>query len=196
MSVLVHDLKTFKAVYNKAVTYKFNRTCNIDYCNTLSLEDGELQKHVTNWCYLNEWSFNRKYKGGNILPYLYQMLTFKYKREKINTYQMLKYLSSIYYNIELDTIKIGRTGNEPIEIDSFDCKIPEISTQIDWGAKKRGQGRRSGGTILGSMSAAPYGIKTYYSVDISKYLKDWPSEVFKYLNNPERARYYKAREYK
>lgn len=119
MSVLVHDLKTFKAVYNKAVTYKFNRTCNIDYCNTLSLEDGELQKHVTNWCYLNEWSFNRKYKGGNILPYLYQMLTFKYKREKINTYQMLKYLSSIYYNIELDTIKIGRTGNEPIEIDFF-----------------------------------------------------------------------------
>lgn len=81
-------------------------------------------------------------------------------------------------------------------IDSFDCKIPEISTQIDWGAKKRGQGRGSGGTILGSMSAAPYGIKTYYSVDISKYLKDWPSEVFKYLNNPERARYYKAREYK
>lgn len=80
-------------------------------------------------------------------------------------------------------------------IDSFNCKIPEISKQIDWGTKKKGQGRRSGDTILGSMSAAPYGIKTYYGVDISKYLSDWPFEVFKYLDNHERARYYKAREY-
>lgn len=34
--------------------------------------------------------------------------------------------------------------------------------QIDWGKPKR-QGKRVGNTIVGSMSNAPHGIKTYYN---------------------------------
>lgn len=116
MSVLVHDLEVYEAVYDRAVTYKFNRTCNIDYCQTLNLEDHELQNHVKNWFYLNEWSHSRKYEEGNQLPELTEFLTFRYTKDKINVYQMLKYLQSIRYNIELTTIKKGRSNKENLEI--------------------------------------------------------------------------------
>ena len=56
------------------------------------------------------------------------------------------------------------------KIDSFKCKPEICSKQIDWGPKKKGQGKRVGHMVTGSMSAAPCGIKTYYGIDLSKYI--------------------------
>lgn len=138
MSVLVHDLEVYEAVYDRAVSYQFNKTCNIDYCHTLSLLDNELKEHVKNWFYLNEWSYNRKYEEGNKLPELPELLTFRYTKDKINVYQMLKYLHSILYNIELTTIKKGRLNKENLEIPAhlinsyniLEKAIGEIQTTI------------------------------------------------------------------
>lgn len=81
-------------------------------------------------------------------------------------------------------------------IDSFNCDIPTIKTVIDWGAKKRGQGKRIGNTIMGGMSAAPVGLKTYYGVDLSKYSNDFNGNM-EWANGDgsRRTRYYKAREF-
>ena len=81
-------------------------------------------------------------------------------------------------------------------IDEFTCDIPECSHQIDWGPKKRGQGKRSGGTIKGSMSAAPNGIKTYYGIDNSKYKNDFIDDQYRLVRELwQLARYYKSREF-
>lgn len=81
------------------------------------------------------------------------------------------------------------------EIDTFECVIPEKVRIIDWGPKHRGQGRRSGGMILGSMSAAPVGIKKYYSIDNSKYVADVKAGPSPIMDGHQTMRYYKAREF-
>ncbi len=82
------------------------------------------------------------------------------------------------------------------KLDAFNCSPPTITSTINWGPKKRGQGKRSGGTIKGSMSAAPYGIKTYFGVDISEYLNDFAGDMKWLLGNGCRmCRYYKARKF-
>jgi hypothetical protein len=112
MSVLVPDLKVFEAVYNKAWLYGFNKVCDINYCHTLSFSDEEkLKTHVKNWLWLNEMSWIRMYEDNGQKPDLVDFLTFR-NGKNINTYQMLKYLQCIDYNIEIETIKTGKTGHE------------------------------------------------------------------------------------
>lgn len=120
MSVLVVDLEVYKAVYEKALSYTFNKQVDINYCSTLGrLTEKEIKSIVTDWLYLNEYSYNRKYEEGNVLPELHNFLQFKSKHSTINTYQMLKYLNCIIYNIELSTIEHGQR-KEDIKIE-----IPE-----------------------------------------------------------------------
>lgn len=81
-------------------------------------------------------------------------------------------------------------------IDEFNCDIPTTKTFIDWGKKSRGQGKRSGSMIMGGMSAAPVGIKTYFGVDLSKYSNDFNGDMeWASGDGSRRARYYKAREF-
>ena len=119
MSVLVPDLKIYEAVYQKALDYSFRKTCDINYCHTFrEISEKKLQQHVKNWLYLNELSYIRRYEDGK-KPELHEFLTFR-RSGNVNTYQMLKFLNCIRYNIEIETIKNGKTGaEEPIEI-SFD----------------------------------------------------------------------------
>ena len=60
--------------------------------------------------------------------------------------------------IELNNMK-------PAELRKFvegvDNKFMPTEFQIDWGPRQRGQGRRAGGMVMGAMSGAPTGIKTY-----------------------------------
>lgn len=113
MSILVADLNVYEAVFEKAWKYGFNKTVNINYCNVLSFDNEEILKnHVKNWLILNELSYIRRYEDGtNERPHLHEFLTFR-KTFNIDTYQMLKYLQCILYNIELSTIRTGKTGNE------------------------------------------------------------------------------------
>lgn len=118
MSVLVPDIKVYEAVYSKAWGYAFNKTCNINYCYTLSFDDEDkLKQHVKNWLWLNEMSWIRRYEDGD-KPNLEAFLTFK-NGKPINTYQMFKYLQCIQYNIEIDTIEKG------VKIDSDRCKLSD-----------------------------------------------------------------------
>ena len=109
MSCLVPDLNVYEAIYNKAWLYGFNKTVDINYCNCLSFDDEEkLKEHVKNWLYLNELSYNRRYKEESE-TFLKDFLTFR-GAHAIDTYQMLKFLQCIQYNIELETIKSGFDG--------------------------------------------------------------------------------------
>lgn len=111
MSVLVPDLKIYDAVFEKALKYTFHNVCDINYCGILGRQtENQLKKHVCNWLWLNEMSYIRRYQDGS-KPDLGDFLTFK-SNANINTYQMLKYLECIKYNIEIETIKTGKTGNE------------------------------------------------------------------------------------
>lgn len=76
-----------------------------------------------------------------------------------------------------------------IENSSFETAYREI----DWGAKSRGQGKRTGHTVKGSMSAAPVGIKRYeyVKIDIPDY--EEVKDDFKYRDGNEIARYMKSR---
>ena len=118
MSVLIPDLKIYTAVYEKSIAYTFSKVCDINYCSTLGrLTENQLQKTILDWLWLNEMTYNRMYNEQDE-PYLGQFVEFK-PVETINTFQMLKYLDCIDYNIEIETIKTGRDGEQPkIEIPS------------------------------------------------------------------------------
>lgn len=111
MSVLVVDLKVYEQIYNKIISFKHNNTVNINYCNTFASWDNEetIKEVVRNWCWLNEWSFNRKYNEPN--EKLYKLLNLRFSGPACSTYQLLKWLECIRYNIELDTIRQGRTAD-------------------------------------------------------------------------------------
>lgn len=80
------------------------------------------------------------------------------------------------------------------EIDAFECSVPQTYKEIDWGPKSRGQGKRNGHMVQGSMSDAPHGIKRYYCTDMSKYRDDFNNDYpIKFLERPEY--YYRAREF-
>lgn len=108
MSVLILDLKVYEAVYNKAWSYQFNNVCDINYCYTLKkYTENQLKEIIKNWLWLNEMSYNCRYEESNIIE-LPELLKFYLSgKEPINTYQMLKYLECIKYNIEISTIIIN-----------------------------------------------------------------------------------------
>ena len=118
MSVMVMDAEGIEAIYNKCISYVNNNECNIDYCGTIREYGYNNQERfkqlVKDWLYLNELSFNRRYREEDE-PYLNQFLTFK-TSHKINSYQMLKLLQFLVYNIELETIKHGFNSIEAEEI--------------------------------------------------------------------------------
>lgn len=112
MSVLVLDIPVFESIYQKAWLYGFNKQVDVNYCHALSFDnEDDLKDHVKNWITLNELSFNRRYDEKNE-PFLVNFMKFRHGA-KISTYQMLKYLQCLQYNIELDTIRNGKTGFEP-----------------------------------------------------------------------------------
>lgn len=139
MSVLVADLKVFEKVYCKAVDYLYRNVCDINYCYTLRrLEHKEhVKEWVKNILFLNEWSYNVRYED-NTKCFLHDFVDFTKYHKTISTVQMLKYLQCIRYNIELETIRTGKTGMDKREIpqnllDSFnilEATIDELKTTI------------------------------------------------------------------
>lgn len=131
MSVLVHDPKVFSQIYVKAVDYTFHKTCDINYCSTFGvLKEEYIADVIRTLCDLNCESYEKRYKEEPDKVKLSEFIVFKFTGQTINTFQMLKYLECIYYNIELDTI--NRPLNE-LESDSMDClrnAISEIKSVI------------------------------------------------------------------
>jgi hypothetical protein len=89
-------------------SYRFHKTVDINYCSLLSdqtMTEEKIQNMVKDWSYLNELSFVHKYKDEPIPEtWMYQFIDFNRTFQKINTYQFLKYLHSIHYNIEPEHI--------------------------------------------------------------------------------------------
>ena len=112
MSVLVSSIKAYELVFVKAVDYTFRRTCDINYCSVLGgLTEGQIANHVKMWADLNAESYNIRYKQGeDKVPYS-TFLNLRFSGKSINTYQMLKTLECICYNIEVDTIRTVRELN-------------------------------------------------------------------------------------
>lgn len=115
------------------------------------------------------------------------------------------YYGNEIYNEPIDS-KLGKS--ETVEdakkvmfplydrIDNFDADVKIGHTNIDWGPMKRGQGRRSGYMVQGSMSGAPRGIKSYPYVDWSMYpeVADDISHM-KLFTSGEAERYVRARQF-
>lgn len=106
MSVLVANKEVFEAVHKKIWTFQFNKVCDIDYCNTLSLSDNECERFIKELATLNELSYNARYRETDA-PILAEFLDLNKGGEKISTLQLLKYLQCIDYNIEVSTILNG-----------------------------------------------------------------------------------------
>lgn len=106
MSVLVVSKETFEKVFVKAVKYTFGKTLDIDWCVSFhDMNEHEIAEVVKIWCRLNEESYCIKYEEK--VENKQEKLNLNFNRnhsESINTYQMLKSLQCINYNIEEDTI--------------------------------------------------------------------------------------------
>jgi hypothetical protein len=96
--------EVFSKVNNKMQSYKFHKTVDINYCSLLSdqtMTKEKIQNLIKDWSYLNELSFVHKYDDEPIPEtWMYQFIDFSRNYQKVNTYQFLKYLNAIQYNIE------------------------------------------------------------------------------------------------
>jgi hypothetical protein len=133
MSVLVSSIKSYELVFVKAVDYTFRKTCDINYCSVLGgLTEGQIASYVRIWANLNNQSYLIRYKEPkDEVPYS-TFLNLRYSGKTINTYQMLKTLECICYNIEVDTIKtVGMlTVHESAAMDVLNRAIDEIKSVI------------------------------------------------------------------
>lgn len=122
MSVLVADPKIYEAIYSKMLSYRNRNQVDINFCSVFNrMTEEEIQQFVKTLCNLNEHSYDRKYKEKTkIGEELSKFINFSYQLSKINTYQMLKYLQMIRYNIEIKNKVLIK----------LDDAISEISYQI------------------------------------------------------------------
>ena len=114
MSVILLSLNHYKAVYNKACTYRHKKILDIDYCYTLSsgMSDNRIKHLIKQWYQMNYLSYCYRY-GKNIDGKFLQdsnetIHNWDYEQIKdkpCNPYQMLKLLQSIRYQIEEDNFK-------------------------------------------------------------------------------------------
>lgn len=79
------------------------------------------------------------------------------------------------------------------DIDQFDYDVTIKYRTIDWGTKKRGQGKRIGCSMVIGNPDAPTGIKEYPYVDLSEY--DECKDDFRYLTANRAIRYVIARKF-
>lgn len=116
MSVLIPDLKIYQAVASKMFDASFRTTCDINHFSscfsfTNPLTEDRIWKLVKTWLTLNENSCDARYREeSNQKP-----LTFFLKERFVSapdTYQFLKWLQCIKYNIELSTIETVREITE------------------------------------------------------------------------------------
>jgi hypothetical protein len=117
MSVLVPEFKMFQQVLRRVECFQFNRTCDIDYCYSLSMNERDAKQFVLNLIQLNELTYIRRYEEETPKTMLHEMFETQSNTKRVETLQLLKFLQCIDYNIDLQTIKTGKRGTESHEID-------------------------------------------------------------------------------
>jgi len=74
------------------------------------------KRFVKDLIQLNEPTYDRMYNEEQQSPALHEMFTTQKDTKRIETLQLLKFLQCIHYNIDLNTIRTGRNGQENHEI--------------------------------------------------------------------------------
>lgn len=107
MSVMTLGLEVYQEVYKKACSYEWRREVDINYCRTLQSNEGHLRDWV---CWLYEMvhvsycvHYKRPIEEGWLQTINKEIQSWRYsefKTQNINTYQMMKYLQCIRYQIE------------------------------------------------------------------------------------------------
>lgn len=128
MSVLVLDPKCYSYMHSALKFTAYWTTCDIYYSEAVyhhcKLEDieEETERLIKSWAYLNELTYNVAYNvAGNSMP---EFITFDGAR-RVNPYQLLKYLSCLHYNIELDTIASKKSySSGPV------ANVPALTDQM------------------------------------------------------------------
>jgi len=117
MSIMIIDNEVYERVATKMFYSSFNTTCNNNYfyCCTKLSED-EIKIHVKTWLQLNEWSYVCAY-GARLPDEKYEslcsLLYLDFKFPEPDSYQFLKWLHAIQYNIEIDTISANGWSGIP-----------------------------------------------------------------------------------
>lgn len=105
MSVLVLEPAIFTALYDKLCSYENHKVCDINYCYEATRIPDKIE-FLRTLADLNEKSYLIRYRENQTGPTLAQMIKFDRTGNKtINTYQALKYLQCLEYNIEKSTIE-------------------------------------------------------------------------------------------
>ena len=129
MSVLHIEPKVFEMLYVKLVDYTYRKEVNINYCSEFGRKsEKELKELIITWANLNEMSYCDKYNDK--FQELSKFIQFSFSGETVNTYQCLKWLQCIYYNIEVDTIKGEISTQSKLAVTSLIKGIEEIMSMI------------------------------------------------------------------
>lgn len=99
MSVLKISKEQFEIVAYNAKGYQYRKVVDSNYCHALSLNDKEIELWVLELQNLNEKSYINRYRLDN--NSIKEVLDFNKKHKSITPFQMLKFLESIRYNIEV-----------------------------------------------------------------------------------------------
>lgn len=107
MSVMTLELEVYKEVFKKACSYEWRRTVDINYCHTLQSNEAHLRQWVCRLYEMVHVSYSVHYDHA-INEEELQMIrdtinSWRYndfKEPDCNTYQMLKHLQCIHYQIE------------------------------------------------------------------------------------------------
>lgn len=121
MSVLIADLKVYQGIASKMFDASFRTTCDINFfssCHSFKepLTEAKIWQIVSTWLELNELSYDCKYgkdeeENTVICPRMAKLLKKRFI-EYPNTYQFLKWLQCVQYNIEVTTIQKVRVLTE------------------------------------------------------------------------------------
>ncbi len=133
MSVQVLDIKAFEALNEYMQYMKHNKTCDIKYCSELTTMTEEGVNYLVHGlCKLNEISYKARYRETDLTPTLWQFIDLNKRGLNIDTYQFLKYLIAINYNIEIETIEERRplTHLETINFETLQKIIEQVKMSI------------------------------------------------------------------
>lgn len=107
MSVMTLGLEVYKEVFMKACSYEWRRTVDINYCSSLKSNEAHLRQWVYRLYEMVHVSFCVHYDDGvdqEELQMIKEIIaSWRYndfKEPNCNTYQMLKHLQCIRYQIE------------------------------------------------------------------------------------------------
>lgn len=136
MSILIPDLKIYQAVATKMYYATSNPVCDINHFTSCfsfrsPLTEEKIWTLINHWLALNEASYYARYKEPITSP-LTEFLKKKFIYDAPNTYQFLKWLQCIRYNIEPETIKKVRqlTVEEALALNFLDRLIREAQDAI------------------------------------------------------------------